>query len=226
MEFYSHEKQDVFVYELLAKHLDGPGFFLDIACGHPTRGSNTYALESQLDWRGIGFDIGDIEANHNWSEIRKSRFIQADARAASFTDLLKAEVGDQVVDYLSLDVDAAGSNFSAEVLDRILDAGITFKVMTLEHESFKTGDSVTGPTRTRLWDNGYEMLFKDVRFTTPPPLGDIWEDWWVKAELLPIREIVYSSLVKKDILEIARTGANFEEAIATVQRFMEDATFV
>ena len=41
MNFESLERQDEFVYHVLAKHLEGPGFFLDVGCASPKGANNT-----------------------------------------------------------------------------------------------------------------------------------------------------------------------------------------
>ena len=69
-----------------------------------------------------GVDIGNVEENNGWSKHRTSSFYQVDATTKNFTDMLQYLVGDKVVDYVSLDVDASDMIFSHKVLDRILDA--------------------------------------------------------------------------------------------------------
>jgi FkbM family methyltransferase len=50
------------------------GFFLDVGCGHPIQASNTYYLEKQLGWKGIGVD-GLPEMAAKWRRNRRqSRF--------------------------------------------------------------------------------------------------------------------------------------------------------
>lgn len=196
--FYSCERQDEFVYHVLAKYLKDDGFFLDVACGHPLNASNTYVLEKYCGWSGIGFDIGLSE---EWYKYRISKFVQMDVLGEQFTNFLKDNVNNKIVDYISLDVDNAGKNYSLQTLIRIINSGVTFKVMTLEHESFKTGNSVTDESRKILESLGYVLLFKDVCFNN----GDPWEDWWVNPELLPNKEVLkvkdsninYNSCIEK-----------------------------
>ena len=88
-----------------------------------------------------------------------------------------------------------------------MDAGIEFKVMTLEHESFKHGASITKPTRDILHSKGYRMLFEDVSFED----GNPWEDWWINPELIPI----------ENIMNIYKKGATFNECINTLISFTE-----
>jgi FkbM family methyltransferase len=51
------------------------GFYLDVGCATPVRGSNTYYLEKHLDWTGIGVDALE-DYGPAWQEIRpNSRFL-------------------------------------------------------------------------------------------------------------------------------------------------------
>jgi hypothetical protein len=203
---YSCERQDEFIYHLIAKHLKEPGTFLDIACADPRNGSNTYLLERDNKWNGIGFDIGDVEADANWSQYRSAIFIQVDATSKALTHALNTHVDDKLVDYISLDVDWFPHNYVDQVLPRILNADIRFKAMTLEHEYYKHGDSIATSTRELLHARGYKMLFQDVCFEN----GDSFEDWWVKPELLPYPEI----------MEASASGLCYHECIERVQNFM------
>ena len=201
---FSCERQDEFIYLLLAKDSE-PGYFLDIACGHPKDASNTYILEHYYNWEGLGFDIGDVERDCNWSSHRKNPFHQVDATSPQLTELLKQH-SKKEVDYISLDVDGPHQNFGAETLMRILDANIEFKAMTLEHEAFKNGGSIRETTRTLLFLRGYQMLFEDVSFEN----GEPWEDWWVKEDSIPI----------ENIMSIYKKGATFNECIDSLSKFI------
>src|SRR4029078_6429074 len=66
--FYSSDRcQDRWALEVLGFKRNG--FFLDLAAAHPIINSNTYAMESQLNWKGIC-----IERNHAFDqELRKHR---------------------------------------------------------------------------------------------------------------------------------------------------------
>ena len=202
----SLERQDEFVYHVLAKHLKSPGTFLDVGCATPVSANNTYILEKYLNWTGLAFDIGDVEADENWSKYRNTTFKQIDATSPEMTSYLQ-NLDNKVFDYISLDVDSYDTSYSAEALKRIMDAGIEFKVMTLEHESFKHGTSITKPTRDILHSKGYRMLFEDVSFEDENP----WEDWWINPELIPI----------ENIMNIYKKGATFNECINTLISFTE-----
>lgn len=219
MTKFSLERQDEFVCHLLAKHMSSKGIFLDVGCASPVGASNTYVLEKYFGWDGFAFDIGNVEIDEDWSKFRNTPFYQVDATSDVFCQLLRVLVPEvkvnsrasedhakhRVVDYISLDIDMYDTSFSLDGLKRIIDAGITFKSMTLEHESFKHGNKIADSTRELLRFNGYETLFEDVSFED----GNPWEDWWVKPELIPV----------ENIMDIKKVGATFNECIETLIQF-------
>jgi hypothetical protein len=182
--FHSHEQQDEFIYNLFGQKQNG--FFLDISCSTPRIGSNTYALEKYCGWTGIGFDLLNIEEMHQWSTYRTSKFIQADATSAELTELLKNNVpADTVVDYISLDVDAAGTNLAFLALQRVVASGIKFKAMTFEHENYIHGDKIRAPARALLESLGYVRLYEDVQYwDVGADTGQNmrFEDWWIHPD--------------------------------------------
>lgn len=181
MNFQSHEKQDQFVVKLQKYLIDKPDkqYYLDVACGHPIIGNNTYVLDSELLWHGFGFDLGN--QTDIWNANRKNgKYIQQDVCVPSFTQFL-LDQNHYLYDYLSLDVDIGGhdpKNYSHMALERILDANIECKIITYEHESFKYGNKDKDSVRAKLQSKGYVILFEDVCF----PDGSPWEDWIIHRD--------------------------------------------
>lgn len=181
IEFHSHEQQDEFVFNLFFGKTNG--FFLDIACGHPRIGSNTYTLEKYNNWNGFGFDVGNVEGDLKWSQHRNSTFVRMDVTSPAMTEYLKTVVpSGQVVDYVSLDVDAAGRNLALPAFERVLDSGIRFKAMTFEHEAYIHGPAVRDQVYNLLSSQGYVPLFEDVRLWAGGLADDShynFETWWI-----------------------------------------------
>jgi hypothetical protein len=169
---YSCENQDQFVYHLFRQKERGT--FLDIACGPPVSCSNSYLLESELNWSGLGVDIADIEKLYQWSEHRSSKFLRADVTGLAFPLLLEESLDSPHVDYFSLDVDHYNCNYSLFALRAALHADVSFKFMTYEHESFKYGDKEKELVGAVLRSMGYVRLF-GATF----PTGRPWEDWYI-----------------------------------------------
>lgn len=213
IEFHSHEQQDEFIFNLFKQQKDG--FFLDISCGHPLIGSNSYALEKFCGWKGFGFDIGDVEADLQWSQHRSNPFIRMDATSADLTDFLISNVPvGTVVDYISLDVDAAGTNLALQALKRVLNSKIRFKAMTFEHECHIHGQSIRDEASQLLEAQGYVRLFEDVRLWGAGIVDDsgaTFEDWWIDP-----------AYFDPQITSIADTGSYYWEAVEALKQFFNN----
>jgi hypothetical protein len=169
MNFISQSQagQDLFVYQTLVEPEQlFTGTFLDVGCNQPVYWNNTYALE-QLGWRGLLVDASE-EHVKLCREQRKSPVLCADATKFGWP------VGaSKRVDYLSLDVDDA----TYAALAHLLEMGVTFRVATIEHDSYRLGPKPRDAIRSRLLVAGYSMVREDVSYG-----GNAYEDWWQKSE--------------------------------------------
>lgn len=135
MKYYSQPftGQDQFVAETLKFKRDG--FFLDIGCHHYQDISNTYFLEKELNWKGIGIDNLDVFEN-GWKENRtNSIFVCADATAIDYQKLLDGFNMPKMIDYLSIDLEPPQLSFIA--LRKVLETDYTFRVITFETDAYR-----------------------------------------------------------------------------------------
>jgi len=169
MKSHSQAGQDRFVHALLP-HRDGT--FIDIGCSHPVELSNTYALETEFDWRGILMD-----SCRNSIELclaqRKSIPVCDDATKFDWTSTIR-KYGKEPIDYLSLDVD----EWTHEALLNLLKARPRFKVITIEHDQYSRGDRLRSKNRATLATAGYDLIAADVHSN-----GCCFEDWYTSREL-------------------------------------------
>jgi hypothetical protein len=168
---HSQAGQDLFVFDqLVAPTGYTNGVFLDIGCGFPIEINNTYSLE-QLGWRGVLVDK-DPEFVALCRQQRQSPVIEADA-----TTMIWANDSGRVIDYLSLDIDDEEGKESKVVivLKKLLTAGLSFRVITLEHDRYHLGDGTRNATREILLSAGYTLARPDVAHD-----GLEYEDWWTK----------------------------------------------
>ena len=170
---YSQAGQDRFVR---AVHGDTPGFFLDVGCSDPVHISNTYALE-KLGWRGLLVDISP-ELATNIQMKRASPFLCADATTIDWIDMVDRYRLPKVIDYLSFDLDNAGS----VALPRLPWSLLRFRVLTIEHDAYRLGNGPRQAMRALLRDHGYDLLCPDVCND-----GFEFEDWWVDSGLVDMR---------------------------------------
>ena len=115
-------------------------------------------------------DIENFEAQ--WKQ-RKSIYIQDNALTFDYFKLYEIIPKLESFDYLSLDIEGMGSRFNA--LARIICSGFKFKVMTIEHDSYRGFEKwETIPQRNLLKAFGYTLFRADVDSE-----GMIFEDWWI-----------------------------------------------
>lgn len=192
MESYSQCGQDIFVYNMLKIK---NGTFLDLGCYLPKNINNTYLLELN-GWSGISLDIMDY--SKEW-EVRKNKFIQQDCMNANLDELLDTHYDNEVIDYLSLDMEVLGDRF--KLLEKVLKTKYSFKVITIEHDSHIGNEYVIKekiPQRDLLLKNGYVLLCGDVSQKDHPTL--FYEDWWINPKYFKREELInwYSNKLSCD----------------------------
>jgi hypothetical protein len=133
--YYSQEwtAQDKFVAETLEFKTNGT--FLDIGCHHYKDISNTYYLENELGWTGVGID-NECHFEQGWVDNRpNSKFVCADAVTMDYDALLKANNMPLVIDYLSVDLEPPILTFAA--LKKLFETDYIFKVVTFETDFYR-----------------------------------------------------------------------------------------
>jgi hypothetical protein len=181
MESYSQCGQDLFVTNLIKTN---NGNFLDLGCYLPKKINNTYLLELN-GWSGISVDI--IDYSNEWM-CRKTPFLNQDCFNIDFNSFLKKHYNDNIIDYLSLDMEKVGERY--KLLENILMTNYKFKIITIEHDSYLGEDYVINekkPQREILTKYGYTLLCSDVSQKDHPEL--FYEDWWVNNEFFNLDEL-------------------------------------
>lgn len=133
--FYSQDwiAQDKFVVETLRNKKNG--IFLDIGCHHYQDISNTYFLEKELNWSGIGIDI-DCSYQDDWNSFRKhSLFVCGDATNLNYNELLLQQNMPKIIDYLTIDLEPP--QLSLKALEKILETDYLFRVVTFETDAYR-----------------------------------------------------------------------------------------
>ena len=170
MKSYSQVGQDLFVLSLFPKGYEG--IFLDFGCQEPKKINNTLLLEEH-GWDGLSYDI--VDYSEQW-KTRKSLFICTDVLTDDLDELKMLGF----FDYISLDISPyGGARF--ELLKKIIDMGIDFKVLTIEHDAYVEGNDELErkPQRELLNSLGYVMTHGDVSCG-----GNPFEDWWINPKYI------------------------------------------
>jgi len=160
LEFYSQYKleQDKFVAETFKYKKDGT--FLDIGCNDYKYRNNTYFLEKNLNWLGIGIDTRK-DHKDDWEKNRISKFIAGNATTLDFKKILDENNMPQIIDYLSIDTEPSSTSFKC--LLNVFKSGYDFNVITFETDEYNTKpeDSVQEVSRFFLKSKGF-VLIKEV----------------------------------------------------------------
>lgn len=193
--FQSQANQDELViallYDLLGK--EGAGYYLEIGSGDPIEISNSYVLEKNYGWRGISIDIS-LNFLARWYLNRSNPLLFADATQLDYGSTLEALP--QVIDYLSLDIDGLYD----EVLRKVMVSKRIFKIITIEHDAYRYGDTYRSKEREILTEQGYHLLCGDVAFS-----GTVFEDWWIHPGYFPpsfLEQVTSHNLQGKESSEI------------------------
>lgn len=170
---FSQLHQDMFVLCTLGGKREGS--YLEIGAHEPLFISNTYLLEQQFGWQGLGLELdAGMVARHQ--RLRRNPCLQADALTLDIESCLQAAGLPAVIDYLSLDIDPPANSLRA--LQRLPHQSYRFRVITFEHDLSFGGSAERVQSRRLLRDLGYELLVADVSWC-----GHVVEDWWVDPSL-------------------------------------------
>jgi tetratricopeptide (TPR) repeat protein len=169
---YSQCYQDMFVLTMLKGKHDG--FFLEIGCGDPFYGSNTYLLEKEFGWKGISIDI-DPASTSKFPGNRKCQVLTEDATKLDYKEFLLLST----IDYLQIDCDPA--TVSLAVLKKIPLNLYKFAVITFEHDHYNDESGIVrNQSRDYLESFGYELVVGNIS----PDRYNPFEDWWVHPDLV------------------------------------------
>jgi hypothetical protein len=169
MKSYSQACQDLFAYELLKDIKNG--IYLDIGANVSTFNNNTYLFEL-LGWTGLSIDI-DPNCKIEFEKTRKNSYLVADVTNLNWSQLMTQYNFNncECIDYISFDVDDA----TLLAFDNFPWNTIKFKVMTIEHDTYRVGPALRDHIRKQLSSLGYKLICSDVICTGYGP----FEDWWV-----------------------------------------------
>lgn len=160
-------RQDRFVCKSL--NFKKNGTFLDVGCHDYMRISNTYYLEKELNWTGIGVDI-DPQFKEGWDLYRKSPFILADAATVNYQKLLSSHNMPEIIDYLTVDIEPP--LLTLEALYRIFQTNYSFNIITFETDYYREKNT-REPSRNLLTSKGFKLI-----------RGSQQDDYYIHSRLL------------------------------------------
>jgi hypothetical protein len=122
------------------------------------------------------------------SFITKFSISNEDCFKVNLGELLDTHYNEKTIDYLSLDMEILGDRH--KLLEKVINTGYEFKVITIEHDSHIGNDYVKMekiPQRELLKNNGYILVCGDVSQKDNPTL--FYEDWWVNEKYFNQEEL-------------------------------------
>lgn len=165
---YAKEGQDLAAMALLGKN----GYFLDIGMGVCDDGNNSLRLE-EAGWNGLMFDLSSENVSIA-NQKRRNKAIQCDVTTFSFEDCLLENSAPFLIDYISMDTDAANT----ELVTRFPFDKYEFCFLTFEHDFYNTGWE-----RKRACEKALAKYPKYVRIVDNCLVNGLaWEDWWINTD--------------------------------------------
>lgn len=175
-ENYSQVYQDMFT--LFIHNGKKNGTYLEIGSGDPVWLNNTYLLESQFGWKGVGLEY-NLELCKSYSNNRSNPVICQDAHQVNFKHLLDNTFDTKHIDYLQLDCEPSESTYN--VLKSLPLDEYKFAVITYEHDYYvDISRTYRDKSREYLKSKGYELVISNVS----PTSWSSFEDWWVHPNLV------------------------------------------
>ena len=192
---YSENYQDLFVLHLLNYQFNGK--FVDIGSGHPISNSNTYLLEN-FNWTGVCVELD--KSNIKEYSNRKCLFLNCDALILDYSKLFQYINYNKCIDYLSLDIDEN----TTDLLELIPFISNEYKIITIEHDSYRFGDLYKTKQRSFLENKGYKLMFGNVyaeKGSEEWGKERSYEDWWINPKYInssftKIENIYPSEIIK------------------------------
>jgi hypothetical protein len=193
---FSQSCQDLFVVAMLEGK--SKGTFLEIGCGQPKYGNNTFVLENFFLFTGVSIDLN---YDDNWSANRHLNIVERSwplCRPATLwhkTDALNFDYSSlpNYFDYLQIDIDPPKSNL--ELLEKLCSTK-KFAVITFEHDDWDSRSfelNIKRRSREFLLSKGYILIGGDIGGRNNSKLVS-YEDWWV-----------HPNFIKKEIIDAYKT---------------------
>lgn len=175
----SEQLQESFVISILDEKRNG--YYVEIGSGHPTKGNNTFVLESILNWSGLALDFNEKDVE-NYSLTRKNKATLADAITFDYSKYFKDNQFPKQIDFLQIDLDGLkwkqsehSGNANLLALVSLPLTQYRFSVIVFEHEcttNFKN-KSIRDAQREILSALDYVLLGSSGL-----------EDWWIDPRVI------------------------------------------
>lgn len=170
--------QDSFVLNVLNEKRNG--WYVEIGSNHPVIHNNTFLLEVEYGWSGVGFEW-DHDLVNIYNGVRKNKCIEADATKFDYLKYFQDNNFPKQIDYLQLDIDPAYQTL--EALKRLPLTEYRFSVITYEHDLYadSKNEAIKEESKTILSELGYSLAVENVDDGSS---DRIFEDWWIDPSVI------------------------------------------
>jgi hypothetical protein len=170
--------QDSFVLDVLNEKRNG--WYVEIGSNDPVIYNNTYLLETEYDWQGVGFEW-DESLSSLYNEIRKNKCVTADATQFDYLKYFQDNNFPKQIDYLQLDIEPAYQTLAA--LKKLPLKEYRFSVITYEHDLYAdpANAQIKEESKEILFSLGYKLLIENVDDSSP---DRVFEDWWIDPQVI------------------------------------------
>lgn len=167
--------QDIFAHSICGNN----GTYIEIGGSWPIKNSNTYSLEKFANYKGFSIELDKEMYFDPWKESDRSNKIYWDnALTFNYKKAVEENNMSTHINYLSCDIEPPKNTFDS--LIKVISDGLTFDVITFEHELFKSKTNYDKLATELLLDNGYKVAVSNVFHKKP---SDLFETWYIRNDI-------------------------------------------
>ena len=181
--------QDEFAYRLFGNN----GTYIEIGGNDPIRHSNTYNLEVHSGWKGFSVEL-DTQYQDAWKncEERKNKIYWDNALTFDYVSAIHETNLPKNINYLSIDIEPASNTF--DTLKRIIGQGITFDIITFEHDLYREEEDFNKKAIEFLDMHDYKVAVENVYFKKKAKsVEKIYETWFISSKFKKWKTIDYKA---------------------------------
>jgi hypothetical protein len=174
----SQAGQESFVLNALNEKREG--YYVEIGSFESYVTNNTYLLETQYDWKGVGLEILPDPCS-NYNANRKNLCLNVNAVTFDYQSYFDKNNFPMQIDYLQVDIDPPLNTLAALV--KVLQSNRRFSVITFEHDLYvkKENQAVKDIQKYILSQLGYSLVVENAKHDWRE-----FEDWWVDPKVIPL----------------------------------------
>lgn len=160
-------KHGDFVLEIL--NYKNGGTYLEVGSGHFKDENNTYLLEKEYGWTGVGIEL-DSDLSKLYIDNRTNKCINDNALTVDYKKVLKNNFDSNRIDYLQIDVDNNPKYSNLLALINVPLSEYRFNVITFEHDLVRS-------YKFKEMREAQRVILDALGYVLVVPGNS--EDWWV-----------------------------------------------